>query len=146
MSPDVWSTIAIGIAILIAIAASNRSMRREIGDLRGEMGDLRGEIGGLRREMGGLRGEIGDLRREMGELRKEMIDRIDAVRRELSERIDGLRRELSGRIDGVQRDLSDVRERLGQIEGPPEGAGPKRPRRTSMERGDDMQSPTPPRP
>ncbi len=31
MSPEAWSTIAVGIVILVAIATSNRAMRRELG-------------------------------------------------------------------------------------------------------------------
>ena len=140
MSPEVWSTIAIGIAILIAIATSNRAMRRETNE---RIDKLSERLEAVRRE---LSDRIDGVQRDLG-------GRIDGVQHELGGRIDGvqhelgdLRSDLGGRIDGVQRDLGDVRERLGQVEGPPEGAGPKRPRRASMERGDDMQNPTPPRP
>ncbi len=45
MSPDFWAIITTGIAILIAIAASNRSLRREMSEridrLSEGLGDVR---------------------------------------------------------------------------------------------------------
>ena len=79
MSADVWSVITMGIVILIAIATSNRSLRRELGE----------RIDGLSKRI------------------DAMGKRIDEVRRELGERIDGVQRELAdvrerlGRVEGL---------------------------------------------
>ena len=58
MSPDFWAIITTGIAILIAIAASNRSLRREmseridrlsegLGDVRERLGRVEGLLEGI---------------------------------------------------------------------------------------------------
>ena len=106
MSADFWPVITVGIVILIAIATSNRSLRRELGE----------RIDGMGKRIDGLSERINGVRRELGE-------RIDGVQRELGERIDGVQRELGKRINGVQRELADVRERLGRVEGLLEGFG-----------------------
>ena len=91
MSLEVWSIVTTGIVILIAIAASNRALRREIGELRRETGE---QIAGLRREM---------------------TEQINALRREMNERMDGLGeyigdvRERLGRVEGLQEGLGFAR-------------------------------------
>ena len=143
VSLEVWSIVTTGIVILIAIAASNRALRREISELRRETGE---QIAGLRREM---TEQIAALRQEMTEqiaaLRQEMTEQVNALRQEMTERIDGLRQEMTERIDGVRRELAeqinvlrgemnermdglgeyvgDVRERLGRVEGLQEALG-----------------------
>ena len=83
MSADFWSVITMGIVILIAIATSNRSLRRELGE-----------------RIDGMGKRIDEVRRELGE-------RIDGVQRELGKRIDGVQRELAdvrerlGRVEGL---------------------------------------------
>ena len=100
MSSEIWSIITVGIVILIAIATSNRSLRREMSE----------RINGVQRELGeridGLSARIDGVQRELGR-------RIDGVQRALSGRIDAL----SGRIDALSERLGDVRERLGRLEG-----------------------------
>lgn len=110
MSLEVWSIVTTGIVILIAIAASNRALRREISELRRETGE---QIAGLRREM----------TEQVNALRQEMNERIDGVRRELTEQINALRREMNERMDGLGEYIGDVRERLGRVEGLQEGLG-----------------------
>ena len=121
MSLEVWSIVTTGIVILIAIAASNRALRREISELRRETGE---QIAGLRREM---TEQIAALRQEMTEqvnaLRQEMTERIDGVRRELTEQINVLRGEMNERMDGLGEYVGDVRERLGRVEGLQEALG-----------------------
>ena len=116
VSLEVWSIVTTGIVILIAIAASNRALRREISELRRETGE---QIAGLRREMteqiAALRQEMTEqvnaLRQEMTEqvnaLRQEMTEQVNALRQEMTERIDGLRQEMTERIDGVRRELAE---------------------------------------
>ena len=57
-----------------------------------------------------LRGEMSDMRRELG-------GRITEVHRELSGRIDAL----SKRVHGLGERVTEVRERLGRVEGLLEG-------------------------
>ena len=111
MSADFWPVITVGIVILIAIATSNRSLRRELGE----------RIDGMGKRVDGL------------------SERIDGVRQELGERIDGVQRELGKRIDGVQRELADVRERLGRVEGLLEGFGWTRRKGAHEAHGNDKQ-------
>ena len=72
MSADVWAVITMGIVILIAIATSNRSLRRELGE-----------------RIDGLGKRIDEVRRELGE-------RINGVQRELADV-----RERLGRVEGL---------------------------------------------
>ena len=106
VSPEIWSILTTGIVILIAIAASNRSLRRETGE----------RIDGLRRELGarinGLSGRV-----------DRLSGRVDG----LGQQVDGLRREM-------HEHLGDVRERLGRVEGLLEGLGFARNRLHGKER------------
>ena len=113
MSPELWSIIGTGIVILVAIAASNRSLRRETSE----------RVEAVQRELGGLRQELG------------------GVRQELSQRIDAVRRELGERMDALSEQLGDVRERLGRVEGLLEGLGWTARKRKSKGRGDERQGP-----
>ena len=125
MSADFWPVITVGIVILIAIATSNRSLHRELGE----------RIDGMGKRVDGLSERINGVRRELGE-------RIDGVQRELGERIDGLAKRVDGlgkRIDGVQRELADVRERLGRVEGLLEGFGFTRRKGAHEAHGNDKQ-------
>ena len=87
-------------------------------------------------------------------LRREIRERTADVRRELGQRIDGL----DGRVDGlagrinelsecireVQRDVSDLRERLGRIEGFLEAIGFKQ--KDGREKGKQGRGPAQPQP
>lgn len=93
MTAETWTIIATGVVILIAIAASNRSMRTEMRAERAEriaLGD------GLRTELKELRVEVHDIH-----------DRIDRVESTLTERMNRLE--------------MDLRERLARVEGLFEG-------------------------
>ena len=60
MSPEFWSIIAAGIAILIAIATSNRSLRREMNErITGVQRDLGARIDGLNDRLGDVRERLG---------------------------------------------------------------------------------------
>ena len=113
MSPEIWSILTTGIVILIAIAASNRSLRRETGE----------RIDGLRRELGarinGLSGRVDGL--------NGRVDRLSGRVDGLGQQVDGLRREM-------HEHLGDVRERLGRVEGLLEGLGFARNRLHGKER------------
>ena len=62
MNPEFWSIITTGIVILIAIAASNRSLRRELGE----------RISRVERDLGaridGLSDRLGDVRERLGRI------------------------------------------------------------------------------
>ncbi len=124
MIPDFWPVITTGIVILIAIAASNRSLRREMSErttgVQREMGE---RIDGLSKRIDGL------------------SERIDGVQRELGARIDGVQRELGARIDGLSERLADVRERLGGVEGLLEGIGYRQRKLADKGRGDEKYDP-----
>ena len=83
MSADFWPVLTMGIVILIAIAASNRSLRRELGE----------RIDGVQRELGK---RIDSVQRELGERIDGLGKRIDGVQRELADV-----RERLGRVEGL---------------------------------------------
>ena len=56
MTPESWTVIGTGIAILVAIAASNRQLRGEMNEMRGEIKEIHGEISRLRERMAKLEG------------------------------------------------------------------------------------------
>ena len=93
MSPDIWPVMTMGIVILIAIATSNRSLRRELGE------------------------RIDGVQRELGERINALSERFDA----LSERFDALSerladvRERLGRVEGLLEGLR--RKRAGKEQG-----------------------------
>ena len=82
MGPTEWTVISTGLVIIIANAASFRSLRSEF---RAEMNSLREELKDLRKEMtegfNALRKEMGALRERMAHLEglleglREAIDR-----------------------------------------------------------------------
>ena len=120
MSPEIWSVMTMGIVILIAIATSNRSLRRELNE----------RINGVQRE----------LSERIDGVQRELSERINGVQRDMSERIDGVQRELSERIDALSERIADVRERLGRVEGLLEGLQWTRRKRAGKERGDEKHS------
>jgi len=56
VSADFWSVITMGIVILIAIATSNRSLRRDLGE----------RIDGLSKRVNGVQRELADVRERLG--------------------------------------------------------------------------------
>ena len=71
MGPTEWTVISTGLVIIIANAASFRSLRSEF---RAEMNSLREELKDLRKEMGELRERMAHLEGLLEGLR-ESIDR-----------------------------------------------------------------------
>ena len=132
LSPEVWSVVTVGIVILIAIATANRSLRREITAVRRDLGE---RITAVQQELGE---RITTVQQELGE-------RITAVQQELGERITTVQQELSRRIDGLSERLSDVRERLGRVEGLLEGLGLPRRRREGKACAGEERGPALPR-
>ena len=135
VSPEIWTIATTGIVILIAIATSNRSLRREMSEriaaVRQELGD---RIDGVRQELGD---RIDGVRRELGERIDGLSKRVDG----LSERVDGL----SKRVDGLSERIGDLRERLGRVEGLLEGFGLTRRKRAAERRDDEQHGPASPR-
>ena len=66
VTPEAWTVIGPGVAILLAIAASNRQLRSEMKEFReesrGELDQVHGEIGRLRERMARLEGLLEGLR------------------------------------------------------------------------------------
>ena len=58
MTPEAWTVIGTGIVILIAIAASNRQIRTELGQMHAEIGQLRERMAKLEGLLEGLREAI----------------------------------------------------------------------------------------
>ena len=79
MSAEVWSIIATGIVILIAIATSNRALRKEMNEC----------IDGLARRIDGLDKRI-----------NELSQRINAVENRLLAHLGDLRERI-GRVEGM---------------------------------------------
>lgn len=115
MSAEVWSIVTVGIVILIAIAASNRAMRRE---MNGRIDGLGKRVDGLGERLDGLAECVTGVRLEMSERFGEMNERIAAVRLEMVER------------------FGEVTERLGRVEGLLEGIGFAQRKRAGKVRGD----------
>ena len=167
MSPDFWAIITVGIAILIAIATSNRSLRREMSEritgvqreLGGRIDRLSGRVDALTERINAVQRELGEridrlggrvdalterinvVQRELGGRIDALTERINAVQRELGERID----RLSKRIDALGERVGDVRERLGRVEGLLEGFGLTRRKRAGQGRDDEKHGPALPR-
>ncbi len=80
MTPEAWSIIATGIAVLIAIATSNRSIRAE----------FRAE---LKREIGGVRREIEKLSERISQVEASVTARLNSLEIELRERL--------ARVEGI---------------------------------------------
>lgn len=104
MSPELWSIATVGIVILIAIATSNRSLRREMSE----------RIVGVQRELG------------------ERIDRLNERVSRLSERVDRLNeslgdvRERLGRVEGLMEHIGLTwRQRADKERGEDKGRGEK---------------------
>lgn len=114
MSPEAWSTIAVGIVILVAIATSNRAMRRELG---GRIDQLSERIDQLNERFNGLSERVARL-----------IERVDR----LSGRVD----RLSERFGEMSERIGKMGERLGRVEGLLEGLGLTQRRRAGKERGE----------
>ena len=58
MTPEAWTVIGTGIVILIAIAASNRQIRTELGQMHAEIDRLRERMAKLEGLLEGLREAI----------------------------------------------------------------------------------------
>ena len=58
MTPEAWTVIGTGVVILIAIAASNRQIRTELGQVHAEIGRLRERMTKLEGLLEGLRDTI----------------------------------------------------------------------------------------
>ena len=112
VSPELWSIITAAIAILIAIATSNRSLRREVSE----------------------RIEAVNKRFDTVDKRFDAVDkRFDAVDKRF-DTVDKRFEAISKRIDELSERLADLRERVGRIEGLLEGFRLIRPERTEKER------------
>ena len=126
VSPEAWSTIAVGIVILVAIATSNRAMRRELG---GRIDQLSERIDQLNERFKGLSERVARL--------SERFDGLNERVARLSERVD----RLSGRVDRLSERFGEMSERigkmgerLGRVEGLLEGLGLTQRRRAGKER------------
>ncbi|MCE2425516.1 MAG: hypothetical protein J4F45_10530 [Pseudomonadales bacterium] len=97
MTAETWTIIGTAIAILIAIAASNRSLRHE------SRTDIRG------------------LENRMNEMESKLTQRINDIETKLTQRINDIETKLTQRIDGVNERITvldaQLRERLGRVEG-----------------------------
>lgn len=116
MSPEIWSILTTGIVILIAIATSNRSLRREMVErVNGVRQELSERLGGLSGRVDGLNGRVDGLSGGVDGL-SGRVDQLSGLVDGLGQQVDGLRREM-------HEHLGDVRERLGRVEGLLEGLG-----------------------
>jgi len=99
VSPEFWSVISTGVVILIAIATSNRSLRREMDRLSERIDRLSERFNRLSERLDGL---------------SERVDRLSERVNRLSERVDGLSERL-GRVEGLLEGLGLTRwQRAGK--------------------------------
>ena len=54
MTPEIWTIVGVGIALAGLILTGQRSIRKEIGELRTDLAALREDFARLRERMGGL--------------------------------------------------------------------------------------------
>ena len=104
MTPEAWSIIATGIVVLIAIAASNRSLRGEIGQLRAGMQKLNERISHVE----------SSLTERISQVETSLNERISQVESSLNERMSQLETSLTERMHRMEVEL---RERLARVEG-----------------------------
>ena len=97
MTPEAWYIIAMGIAIVIAIAISHRSLLAE-----------------FRKEIGGLRPELEQPMERIDQSESSLPERIDHFEAPLTERISQVEASLTARLNSLEVDL---RERLARVEG-----------------------------
>ncbi len=91
MSAEVWSIVATGIVILIAIATSNRSLRREMNQ----------RIDGLSERINAVETSLNE---RINAVEKSLTERINAVENRLIERLGDVRERL-GRSEGLLEGL-----------------------------------------
>ena len=81
MSADFWPVLTMGIVILIAIATSNRSLRRELGErIDGVQRELGKRIDGLSERIDGVQRELGDVRERLGRV-EDLLEGFGLMRR-----------------------------------------------------------------
>ena len=101
MTPEAWTVIGTGVAILIAIATSHRHLRDE-----------------FRRELKAFRDEIrGEMKAGHDELRGEM----KAGREEWRGEMKASREESRGETNQIHAEVGGLRERMARLEGLLEG-------------------------
>ena len=64
-----------------------------------------------------IRNQRVDMESRMGRMESRLSGRIDGVESRLSGRIDGVESRMAARIDGLESQYSDLRDRMGRIEG-----------------------------
>ncbi|MDE0421091.1 MAG: hypothetical protein OXK76_09455 [Gammaproteobacteria bacterium] len=104
MTAEAWTIIGTGIAILVAIATSNRSIRAEIKELRAHVYRLEERINEVEAK----------LTERINEVDAKLTERINEVEAKLTERINEVEAKLTERINQLEVHL---RERLGRVEG-----------------------------
>ena len=104
MDATAWTVVGSALVLLVAIAASFRSLRVELRS-QADRNDAQGK---------GLRDRIDALRDRIDAQGQELRDRIDAQGQELRDRIDAQGQEL-------REQLGQLRERMAKLEGLLEG-------------------------
>ena len=97
MSPEIWSIVSAAIVILIAIAAANRALRREMNERFGQVDQRFGQVDQRFRQVDRRFGQMDQC---IAALRAEMIERFG----ELSQRL--------GRVEGFLEGYG-LRKRAG---------------------------------
>jgi len=64
-----------------------------------------------------IRNQRVDMESRMDRMESRLTGRIDSVESRLTERIDGVESRLTARIDGLESQYSNLRERMGRIDG-----------------------------
>ena len=138
MNPEAWSIISMGIVILIAVATSNRSLRRDMSARFDKMGE---RIDKIDARIDAVQQELGARIDRLGARIDNMGARIDAVQRDMGARFDAVNK----RIDEMGKRLGEMGDRLARVEGLLEGMGLARWKRPDKSRGDVEDPPPLPR-
>lgn len=91
LTAEAWTTIGTGIAVLVAIAASNRSIRSEIRELRAQVYRLEERI---------------------DEFETKLTERINEFETKLTERINRFEVEIRERLARVEGTLGVIRDSM----------------------------------
>ena len=96
MTPETWTIIATGLVILLAIAASTRSMRSEMRVERAERVALGNE---MRTEIKELRVEVHGIHNRIDQVESSLTDQMNRLEMDLRERL--------ARVEGLFEGIRD---------------------------------------
>ena len=120
MTPEAWSIIGMGIAILIALATSHRSLRASIDKLNDRINQVEAS---LNERINQVHERINQVEASLNERINQVHERITQAEARLNERINLFEATLTTRMKCLEVNL---RERMVRIEAKTESTGESR--------------------